>query len=312
MGMLLTGCAASRTSDDPARVAQAEETIKALEQTFASIRDLPPRERRQQYLTLRPRLEEAVRITDDLPVTTRIADRRDSDNSLASAGSLRISYNYHAKALYWLANWRFLYDQGKGVDELLDRMDRQLGQVLQSSGRALRVQLRLRQGRTGEARELAQNLARHMPETAGLLDLVTWFEQVGQPAPRLSARNLAGGPSEPWVSDGRWMLVLFTPNTSPDTEFYLEGLRTALASLPAERRPRLVQVSFDGSPLQAAKLGAAGEDLLWANPNIQAEAARWRNAWKLPEPLPRSALLGPDRTILAVEITPEQLGELVR
>lgn len=310
---LLVGCGgAPRPTEDPQRVARAEEMIADLERTFSALHDLPPRERRERYLALRPRLEEAVRITDDLPVGSRIAASRDGENTLSSAGSLRVSYNYHAKALYWLANWRFLYDQAQGVDELLDQLDRQLSQVLQNSGRTLRVQVRLRQGRVAEAREMAEALARRMPEAAGMLDVVTWFEQVGRTAPHLDARNLGGGASDPWAADGRWILVLFTPNTSPESAFYLERMRAALASLPAARRPRLVQVSFDGSPLQAAKMGAAGEDLLWTNPNLPGEATRWRTAWKLPEPLPRSALLGPDRTILAVETTPEQLAELVK
>lgn len=312
LGLLLSGCASRAPDEDPQRVAKADQAVAALERTFTALRDLPPRERRERYLALQPQLEEAVVLTTDLPAGYREVTDAGDGGSLAASGPMRVAYNYHAKTLYWLASWRLLYARGEGVDELLDRLERQLSQVLLHSGRALRVQVRLRQGRTAEARTMAEALAQRMPETAGLLDLVAWFEQTGQSAPRLPARVLDGGEADPWAADGRWILTVFTADASPDTRFYLERLRTALAALPEARRPRLVQVSFDGTPLQAARLGAPGEVLLWANPNAPGEGPRWRTAWKLPDPLPRNALLGADRTILAVEVQPEQIAELVK
>lgn len=305
----LAGCGSRQTEEDPQRVVKAEAAIADLEREFARIHDLAPRERLERYLSMRKDLEKAVELTSDLPLGFRDVTG-DDKASLSGTAPMRISYNYHSKALYWLAWWRLLYARGQGVDELLDRMERQLSQVLAYSGRALRVQLRLRQGRTAEARALTAQLAQQMPEYGGLFDLVGWYERVGQVAPFLAGRNLGGGTADPWAPSERWILAVFTQGSSPDTSFYLERLRLTLATIPEARRPHVVQVTFDGQLLAAAQLGAPGEDLLWVNPNVAEDVARWRGQWKLPQSLPCNAMLGPDRTILAVDLTPEQIAEL--
>ena len=312
--ILLTSACGSRAKDapDPARVAKAQATIDALEKKFQELRVLPPQVRRERYLAMRPELEDAVVITTDLPPGFRDFSDGNLGNSITTSGPMMASNNFHAKALYFLANWRFLYANGEGVDELLDQLNRQFAQAFQRSGQMLRIQLRLRQGRMNEARAMAVELAQRMPEALGILDTVAWYEQVGLPAPRIADNNMSGGPAEPLSRADPWLLLVFTASHDVESQYYLNSLRAALARLPEARRPRLVQITFEGSPLQATHMVTPGEDLIWANPNANGTAARWQQEWRIPGPLPRNALVGADRRILAVEMQPERIADLMK
>lgn len=304
LGLLCSGCAdqASRSPtlkdvvrpDEPnaERNAQAEAELVALDDELARNANLPPAARHERELKLEPRLEQV----------------------LETAAGTRMEN----KAVYYLANWRYTYRDGEGVDQLLNRLNGLPSPAMKSTGVRLRVLLLLRQGRVGEAKTMAQALVADVPEFSPLLERVVFHETIGASAPKITSRNLTGGPDEPVAKRSEpWLFYLFVDTIDDGSLFLIERYLDALAVLPPDQR-RLVCVTFESNLLSATSRirnhpRASEIDLLWASPGENGNAKEWRTAWKLPSQNPHIALLGPgpDRTIMAVEVTPENLRMLL-
>ena len=304
LGLLCTGCLdQSRTSptlkdgirpEEPnaERNAQAEAEMVALDDDLARNVNLPPAARRERELTLEPRLEKMVEVATG----TRMEN----------------------KAVYYLANWRYTYRDGDGVEQLLIRLNGLPSPAMKSTGVRLRVLVMLRQGRVAEAKALAQVLVADVPEFSPLLERVAFHESIGAAGPKITSRNLTGGPDEPVTKRTEsWLFYLFVDTIDEASLHLIERYLDALAVLPADQR-RLVCVTFESNLLSATSrirnhARASEIDLLWASPGDNGNAKEWRSAWKLPSQNPHIALLGPgpDRTIMAVEVTPENLRMLL-
>lgn len=304
LALLCTGCLdQSRKSptlqdvirpEDPngPRNAQAEAELNALDDELARNATLPPAARRERELAMEPRLEKVAEIASG----TRMEN----------------------KAVYYLANWRYTYRDGDGVEQLLTRLNGLPSPAMKSTGVRLRVMLLLRQGRVDEAKTMAQALVAEVPEFSPLLESVLFHETIGASAPKIASRNLTGGPDEPVAKRTEpWLFYLFVDNIDDASLYLIDRYLDALTILPVDQR-RLVCVTFEANLLSATTRirnhPRAGEiDLLWASPGDNGNAKEWRSAWKLPSHNPHIALLGPgpDRTIMAVEVTPENLRMLL-
>ncbi len=301
--LLLAGCDNGQRSNDlpPAdpgvqAVATKDQTLDAeklmaeLDQEVAVMRGLPPESLKARESAFGKRLESALKTT----ITTR----------------------FENKNLYWLAYWRLTYGEGDGgdVDQLLDRLERMASPSWKASGQSLRVQLRLHQGRIREARALAEPLVARIKEFSWLLDQVVFHESIGQPAPRLPGHNLNGGVADPLTGTEPWVVYLFVARFDDATTALATSYRQAIAALKPPTPVRLVLVTFEGTGLEpVARLHRLSPpehlpDLLWANPNQGGDADDWRTRWKLPQSLPHACLIGPDRSIMAVDISPEALA----
>jgi len=280
--------------DDPnaERNSQAEAELVALDDDLARNTNLPPAARRERELSMEPRLQKVV----DVATGTRMEN----------------------KAVYYLANWRYTYREGEGVEQLLTRLNGLSSPAMKSTGVRLRVLVMLRQGRVSEAKTMAQALVAEVPEFSPLMERVVFHETIGASAPKITSRNLTGGPDEPVTKRAEpWLFYLFVDTIDEASLDLIERYLDALAVLPADQR-RLVCVTFESNLLSATTRirnhPRAGEiDLLWASPGENGNSAEWRTAWKLPSQNPHIALLGPgpDRTIMAVEVTPENLRMLL-
>jgi len=299
--LLISGCdSGSRStalpSADPGlppaatkdQIHDAQVEIEALDQEVAEMRSLPVDARKARELAFGARLERALAIT--------------------------INTKFENKNLYWLAYWRLTYADGKDCDQLLDRLDRLPSPSLKGMGGYLRVQLRLHQGRIRGARALADPLVLRMKEFSPLLDQVVFHESVGQPAPRIAGHNIGSQAGDPMAATEPWLLYLFVEQLDDSTAYLANSYRQVMATLVPPRQVRLVIVTFEGTALDpVARLrqlaGADTQiDLMWANPNNGGDAEQWRTRWKLPQPLPHVSLVGPDRSIMAVDLSPEALG----
>ncbi len=272
-----------------ARESAALERVREVEKDLQRIAALPPRERLTREAKLGDKLEELL---DDTRGT-----------------------KHQNRALHWLAAWRLDYADGAGVAELLGELGRSEYPSFKHAGSFLHVRLLCQEGRIVEARALADELVREVPEFAIAGALVGFHERVGTAAPRPAAKNLGGGPSDPAAGrDEPWLVYLFIDGVNP---LGLDRLRTLSRELADERyagRVRLVCIAFGANPIET--LAAVHEnaeeaelDVLWPNPS-DGSALRWRDEWSLPG-LPASALLGPDRTIMAAQPTVEALRSLV-
>jgi hypothetical protein len=269
---------------------EAERLMVELDQEVAAMRALPPEAQKAKELAFGKRLEAALGTT--------------------------ISTKFENKNLYWLAFWRLTYSGGDGadVDQLLDRLERLPSPSWKASGSSLRVQLRLHQGRIREARALAEPLVARIKEFSWLIDQVAFHESIGQQAPRIPGRNLNGGPADPLALPEPWVVYLFVEQFNDSAAYLANSYRQVMATLKPPSQARLVVVTFEGTSLEpVARLRQLTPperlpDLLWANPNQGGDADAWRQRWKLPPSLPHACLVGPDRSIMAVDITPEALS----
>jgi hypothetical protein len=274
------------------RIAEAEAQLTAIEEELTRIAALPPATRRQREEALESRLDQAVE---------------------AAAGT-----RLENKAVFYLANWRYSYRDGDGTEALLNRLNGLPSQAMKSLGSRLRVLLLLRQGKLTEAKAIAQALVAEVPEFAPVLQRVVFHESVGSPAPKIVSRNLSGGPDEPVSKRNEtWLFYLFIDALDDNSFDLIERYQDALSVLPPDQR-RLVCITFESNLLGATtRLRnhplANDIDLLWANPGESGNAKEWQTSWKLPAGTPHIALLGPgpDRTIMAVEVTPEDLRKLL-
>ncbi len=282
-----------RPSDPNAeKNAEAEAQLNAIDEELQRFAAMPPAQRRERELTMESRLERAV----EAATGTRLEN----------------------KAVYYQANWRYTFRDGEGVDPLLNRLAGLTSPAMKSLGVRLRVLLLLRQGKIPEARTMAQALVADVPEFAPLMERVIFHETVGAAAPTIVSRNLTGGPDEPIAKRPEpWLFYLFVDLVDDNSLYLVERYLTALSVLPTDQR-RLVCVTFETNLLSATTRmrnhPRAGEiDLLWASPGENGNAKQWTTAWKLPSHNPHIALLGPgpERTIMAVEVTPENLRQLL-
>ncbi len=282
-----------RPSDpNSARNVEAEAELTAIDDELLRVSALPPAQRRQRELAMEPRLEHAVEVATG----TRLEN----------------------KAVYYHANWRYTFRDGDGVEPLLNRLAGLSSPAMKAIGARLRVLLLLRQGKVAEARTMAQALVAEVPEFSPLMERVTYHETIGAAAPRVISRNLSGGPDDPVGKRPEpWLFYLFVDLVDDHSLFLIDRYLDALGVLPADQR-RLVCVTFESNLLSATTRmrnhPRAGEiDLLWASPGENGNVKEWATAWKLPSQNPHIALLGPgpDRTIMAVEVTPENLRSLL-
>lgn len=277
---------------DQERINAAEAEMVAIEKELQQYAGLGPAERYAAEAKMEPRLERAVK----------------------KAAGTRIEN----KAIYFLANWRYTYQNGDGVEPLLNQMFALPSPALKSNAERMLVMLRLRQGRVPEARNMAEQLVNRIPEFSPLLDFVVFHETVGSAAPHIISNNLTGGPDEPVAKRSEpWLFYLFIDALDENALYLIDRYLDALSILPANER-RLVCVTFEANLLSATarvrSLSRASDiDLLWANPNKGGNVEQWRKEWKLPPQNPHIALLGPgpNRTIMSVEVTPETLKELL-
>ena len=275
-----------------AQIAEAETQLTVIDQELQRAASMPPAERLQRELALESRLEHVVEV---------------------SAGT-----RLENKAVFYFANWRYSYRDGDGVDPLLNRLNGLASPAMKASGQRLRVLLLLRQGKVPEARIMAQALVADVPEFSPLLERVTFHETMGSAAPKIVSRNLSGGPDEPVSKLSEpWLFYLFVDVIDDASLFLLNRYLTALDVLPADQR-RVVCVTFESNLLSATSRlrsfpRAKEIDLLWASPGENGNAKAWITGWKLPSQNPHIALLGPgpDRTIMAVEVSPDNLRTLL-
>jgi hypothetical protein len=273
------------------QIHDAELAIEAIDKEVTDMRGLPVAARKARELAFGKRLEQA------LPIT--------------------INTKFENKNIYFLAYWRLTYADGQDADQLLDRLDRLPNPIFKGMGGFLRVQLRLHQGRIREARTLAEGLVARMKEFAPLLDQVAFHECVGQPAPRLPGHNIGGGSPDPMTRSEPWLLYVFVEQLDDNASYLITSYRQMLSTLSPPGQVHVVIVTCEGTALEpVARLHQLMPpqdlpDLIWANPNQGGDADAWRTAWKLPQPLPHVSLIGPDRSIMAVDISPESLSRVL-
>lgn len=273
----------------PEREHIANRAIEAFERDHATIRALPMDQRRTREQRLGPTLERLV----------SQAEETKAEN----------------KALYLLAHWRFMYQDGRHVEPLLDRIRRNPYPGFKNPAEALRVQLYLRQGRLGEAREITNRLVASVPELAGLAELCAFYERIGQQAPRTAGTPLGTAPADPALRSEPWLLYHFTGSLDANQREALKNLLEEVGKPAYADLLRVVVVAEGANPL--ALLGGVQDipgsdrvDLLWSNPAPEGDAGAWRSAWNIPQ-LPAQVLLGPDRRVVAVQPSLDDLRVLI-
>jgi hypothetical protein len=222
--------------------------------------------------------------------------------------------------LYWLAAWRQEYAAGVGVDDALDRLDSCRLPKLKGFGEYLRVQQRLRQGDTADARRRATALVARIPEFQSLMNLVWLYEQIGRPPPRTGGQSIAGGEDDPATARTQpWLVYLFIDVLNADGLYDLKRYLAETARPEYGGKVRLVCVTSEGTPLTALSKvrtlpGGNDLDLLWASPNQGGDAEDWRKAWNLAPRQNASVLLGPGpkRVIMAVLSRPDELRVIAK
>ncbi len=264
--------------------------IQDMERKLVILRDMQPQQRYQQGERLERELERLLQQVEG----TR----------------------YENHALYWLADWVMTYQQDLDrVHNLLTRLASSSNPARKGAGRALMVRVLLGQGQIPQAERLATSLITDIPEFEPILRLVEFHQRVGQPAPQMSGRNLNGGPADPLTGRHEpWLLYVFLSLGDPQQRFGVDRILNELGREEYRGRIGLVVVTFDGNPLIAMdhlrEIPRGQEaDLLWANPNENGDAALWQSNWNLPA-TPVTALVGPDRSIMAVNPPARRLRPL--
>lgn len=281
--LVVVGMAHAATTVAPRPVSEDElealQKAHAMEKRIDHVQHLPPEER----IEVEPRLgRELKRLTRECE-GTRMANQ----------------------AWFWLANWQLSYEGADAALASLDRLDRMERPVLKRAGKLTRARCYLRQGRLREARALAERLAVHIPEFGALQNRIDFFEQAGKPAPGLTAQALSSsGAHDPGERDEPWVLVAFLDTQQSDDAYLLHRWRRAFSSEDLHGKLAITLVAFDGNPLLTMRttddLDPAIFRTLWVNPNNEEVFQQWQDTWDLPA-LPTWVLLGPDRSITAVE-----------
>jgi hypothetical protein len=219
---------------------------------------------------------------------------------------------------FWLANWRFEYAGGDGVEPCLERINSSQWPAFKHFGKVLRVQLELRHGDLDNAAKDVDELVALMPEYAPLKNQVALHRLVGQPPPMTDGRNLTGGPADPATRPEPWILFVVLDPLN-DENLYLLQKTLAEAARPENRsRMRVVCVTGDSNILAVtakcqALPGSERLDVLW-EPAGTDGTNPWRTAWGMSEHETALLLLGPGpkRLIMAVlDGHPEDLRGLL-
>ncbi len=218
---------------------------------------------------------------------------------------------FENKAVYLQAQWRIQFnDDGKGVDQSLDRLEALPQPVLKLSGKALRVQHQLRDERLVTAREGAEAIAIKEPAFSYLLDLVRWHERTGGIVEGTAGPGMDGQPIDPTISPERFLLYLHFAVWDEQAAFTTSRYLTALGAADC----RLVLVIRDGSPRKIeddlVRLGGRDKSsvlLCRSKSEAQAVFAAWT-----PPLDPWTVLLDGKRRIVKVEVRPGDLQRLLR
>ncbi|MBA2481860.1 MAG: hypothetical protein H0V44_14440 [Planctomycetes bacterium] len=291
IGGVVGGCGEKRTGPTPAQQndRDAERVVAELEPRISTARALPPEER----------MRAEQQLGDDL------------ERAAAEVAGTALEN----KVLYWLAAWRLEYAAGAGVDDALDRLDACRLPKLKGFGEYLRVQHRLRQGDTADAKRRATALIERIPEFQSLSNQVWLYEQIGRPPPRTSGQSIAGGADDPASArEQPWLVYLFVDVLNAEGLHELKRYVAEIARLEYAGKVRAVLVTSEGTPLNAlAKVrtvpGGSELDVLWASPAEGGDAGEWRKAWNLAPRQNANVLLGPGpkRVIMAILSRPEEL-----
>ena len=294
---LLSGCGQSRPPAAPpnpldgqpvdARSRSAEAAIIDLERTLDGYRSLPPAQALEQQRAIGPRVD--------------------------AVASLCAGTRFENKAVYYQAQWHFNFDDTcAGVDAVLDRLEGLEKPIFKQNGRALRVQLQLRQGRLITARTKAESLAAELPEFSFLLDLVRWHERIGGIVEVTGGPGLDGLPIEPKNATESRLLYLLLSVWNEQSSFTVQRYQAALAATDASQ-VRLVLVIGDGDPQRirdalAQMPGGAPVSVILARSLTAVQALN--EAWKPPLDA-FTVLLGPTRRIVAVELRPGDVAKVL-
>ena len=274
--LLLAGCGSERLSapslSDPE---DAAAVAMRLDADVARMADLPQTQRLEAEASFGPRL------------------RHDLDVCRGT--------RHENKPLYLLAQWSMVYGGEQGPAEALrmvDRLEILPAPAYRNAGKALRVYALLGLGRLAEARPIAVDLERDLPEF-GALRRVEFYELVGQAMPPLPGTVVSGGADIP---DSLFLLVAFLGMPDAAAEGWLLPLKNA-----GGERVRTIAVATAGDLLAASTVASAwGVEVRWTRQSDPVLAG-----WRLPV-LPMAVLLGPgpNRLIVAVDPTPERLQRL--
>jgi len=225
---------------------------------------------------------------------------------------------YENTVAYWLADWRFEYAGGAGVEPCLERINSSQWPAYKNFAKVLRLQLELRRGDLVAADKDAEDLATMMPEYAPLRNQVALHKRVGQEAPMTTGKNLTGGPADPCTRDEPWILFVVLDPLNDETMYLLQTCLDE-ASRPENRaRMRVVCVTGASNILEVtaqcrAMPGSERLDVLWEPANADG-VNPWRSAWAMSDHQTALILMGPGpkRLIMAVlDGHPEDLRGLL-
>lgn len=272
------------TTMDP-QTRAAERALRQLDEEIAASRALEPAAAYSKQQKMGERIDATVE---------RCADTR-----------------FENKAVYLQAQWRVQFnDDGRGVDQALDRLEALPKPILKVSGKALRVQHLLRQERLVTARSRAEPLATEIPEFAYLLDLVRWHERTGGIVESGPGPGLDGQPVDPSRATERFLLYLHFAVWDNQAAFTTSRYLQAIAGADC----RLIVVIRDGSPKRITDDLSRQQGLDKCTVMLcrtKAEGQAVIAAWSPPLD-PWTVLLDAKRRIVKVEVRPGDLADLLR
>jgi len=297
--LLLHGCGATTATtpdEKKSQEASGQAVLSDLEPRLAAWRALPPEQREERGRAFGPEFE------SDLKALTGSSAQN--------------------KLLLWLADWRWQYAGGVGVDECLDRLEASKFPQVKAWGQRMRVLWMLRNGDIRQARPTAQDLVNRIPEFQPLLNLVALHETIGHAPPRTAGQNLTGGPMDPAAGrSARYLVYIFIDVLNRETLYVLRQWLLEAMNPGYQEQLRVVLVTSESPPLAIeGKIrelpGLSYLDVLWAPPAGtagEAPGADWTSAWRLSPNQLVQVVLGPPpaRLILAVPFEPQELRVLL-
>lgn len=268
-----------QSAEDPQSLAKARAAMERIDEQLKAAAALPPPERLAAQTKLGPDLADAAAIADG----TKLANRA-----------------------YWLlAQWRIHFNNGKGAEDALNKLDACKDSGLKQLGRMMRIELLLREGRLVQARAQAERLAKDIPDFAGILAIVGLYEQVGKTAPKLDGLNATGEViTLTEGTNGRAYVIVFVDKLNPDTIFFMKRYQAALGS-----RGVLVGLVTDTGPAQMIEAQPQLPGALLLRGGSEERLTAWRNSWGI---LSDQCVVVVDGAgmIAAVQIGPSELAVL--
>lgn len=263
-------------AEDSPEVIAARRKLEVMDHRLAEAQALKPEAR----LTAQAKLESVIL------------------DAAETAGSLRLAN----RPWYLLAQWRFNFGDLAGTEQALNRLESCAGSGLKQVGRALRVQVMLRQGRPLPAKALAEQLANEVPEFADLPAIVQLYERVGTPAPA----------SDGLDPDGTLVAVAPGPRVLVHLA-RLDADSTFLASryvAAAGKTGRVVVLVADGGPEeQRSATTSLGTLVLRAGTQERIDA--WKQAYGL-RGEQFVVVVGDAGRITGVQTPPEEVAAALR